>query len=122
MGELSDFQSLGIYAEAGLKATTLALEQAARSGAAGRIPIAGAAVQREADGALTVVAVGCNGRIPAAEGIGYPTDHGETCAMRLIDNFTSWDWSRIVFATSLSPCIMCTRTLLHMNKLGLTRL
>merc|ERR1712228_1110437 len=41
--------------------------------------------------------------------IGYPTDHGETGTIRQIDLFGEVDWSRSVFATSLSPCVMCTR-------------
>lgn len=43
--------------------------------------------------------------------IGYPTDHGETGSIRQIDLFGEVDWSRSVFATSLSPCVMCTRML-----------
>merc|ERR1719343_1509717 len=41
--------------------------------------------------------------------IGYPTDHGETGSIRQIDLFGEVDWSRSVFTTSLSPCVMCTR-------------
>jgi len=41
--------------------------------------------------------------------IGYPTDHGETGTIRQIDLFGEVDWSRSVFTTSLSPCVMCTR-------------
>jgi hypothetical protein len=41
--------------------------------------------------------------------IGYPTDHGETGSIRQIDLFGEVDWSRTVFTTSLSPCVMCTR-------------
>lgn len=43
--------------------------------------------------------------------IGYPADHGETGTVRQIDDFLGVDWGRSVFATSLSPCIMCTRML-----------
>jgi len=43
------------------------------------------------------------------ENIGYPTDHGETGTIRQIDLFGEVDWSRSVFTTSLSPCVMCTR-------------
>lgn len=43
--------------------------------------------------------------------IGYPTDHGETGSIRQIELFGEVDWSRSVFATSLSPCVMCTRLL-----------
>ena len=50
-----------IYAEARLKATTLALAQASRSGVAGRMPIAGAAVQREAAGSLETVTIASRG-------------------------------------------------------------
>merc|ERR1712187_170448 len=41
--------------------------------------------------------------------IGYPTDHGETGSIRQIDLFGEVDWSRSVFTTSLSPCVMCPR-------------
>ena len=116
------FAALGQYAKAGEMAATLALEQALESGAAGRIPISGAAVQMGEDGALTTVTVGCNGRIPSDAGAGYPSDHGETGAIRLIHDFSSIEWSHTVFATSLSPCVMCTRTLIHLHSLGLTRI
>jgi len=115
------FASLCEFASAGEMAATLALEQALSSGAAGRIPISGAAVHLAPDGALTKVTVGCNGRIPSDDGKGYPSDHGETGAIRMIEDFASVDWSRTVFATTLSPCVMCTRTLIHLYSLGLTR-
>ena len=72
--------------------------------------------------------MGCNNRIPekykyGSPGIGYPTDHGETSALRTIQaNFNSLDWSNAVFATTLSPCVMCTRSLIHLHSLGLRRL
>ena len=107
---LADLAALGDYAEAGLRAVQLALAQAEESGLSGRIPIAGAAVLRAVDGSLHTVTVGCNGRIPADGGAGYPTDHGETGALRHIHDVEAVDWSRVVFATTLSPCIMCTRS------------
>ncbi len=119
---LADLAALGDYAEAGLRAVQLALAQAEESGLSGRIPIAGAAVLRAVDGSLHTVTVGCNGRIPADGGAGYPTDHGETGALRHIHDVEAVDWSRVVFATTLSPCIMCTRSLLHLHGLGLRRL
>jgi cytosine deaminase len=120
---LSDFQALGDFAPAGLRATELALERAERSASQGRVPIAGAAVAMAEDGTLTIVTVGNNGRIPAPDdaGPGYPTDHGETAAIRAVGDVTAVDWHRVVFATTLSPCIMCTRTLIHLYHLGLTR-
>ena len=118
----SDFDALGLYAEAGRQATRLALSTARSSLEAGRIPIAGAAVQRMADGTLKEITRGCNGRIPADGGRGYPTDHGETAAIRCIPNTSAVDWSEVVFATTLSPCVMCTRTLVHLHKLGLKRI
>ena len=117
-----DFRALGDHAEAGMAATRLALEAGARSGAAGRIPISGAAVARRPDGGLETVCVGVNGRIPGDGGPGYPTDHGETGAIRQIADVSAVPWSEVVFATTLSPCIMCTRTLIHLHGLGLRRL
>jgi cytosine deaminase len=114
--------ALGVYAAAGSRAVELALTLAETSGARGRIPIAGAAVLRDDSGTLHTVTVGCNGRIPADDGAGYPVDHGETAAIRHVQNLASVDWSRVVFATTLSPCVMCTRTLLHLHGLGLRRL
>jgi tRNA(Arg) A34 adenosine deaminase TadA len=123
---LSYFSSLGKYAAAGQRATELALTRAAESAAAGRIPIAGAAVVRLEDGStevLKTVCEGCNNRIPGGgeEDIGYPTDHGETSALRSIQNFAECDWENAVFATTLSPCVMCTRSLVHLHGLGLRR-
>ncbi|MFT4624077.1 MAG: creatinine deaminase [Myxococcota bacterium] len=118
---LADFAALGPFAAAGLRATRLAIGQATESSAAGRIPIAGAAVERRPDGTLRTVTVGCNGRIPADGGPGYPTDHGETGAVRHLHDLSAVPWERVVFATTLSPCIMCTRTLLHLHGLGLSR-
>lgn len=120
----SDFTPLGEFAQAGLSATTLALERAQRSFDEGRIPIAGAAVHMDPAGKLATVTIGNNGRIPSpgSESIGYPTDHGETAAIREIEDFGAWDWRRVVFATTLSPCIMCNRTLSHLNTLGLDKI
>jgi len=118
----TEFDALGPFAEAGRLATRLALSTARQSLDAHRIPIAGAAVQLEVDGSLTEVTRGCNGRIPADGGAGYPTDHGETAAIRAIQDTSSWDWSRVVFATTLSPCVMCTRSLIHLHGLGLRRI
>ncbi|MFA6922053.1 MAG: hypothetical protein WC216_09440 [Gallionella sp.] len=121
---LKDFEDLGEYAGAGLYATNLALQRAARSSSQRRIPIAGAAVSMSKTGELTEVTVGNNNRIPApdTESRGYPTDHGETDAIRNIDDFAAVDWHRVVFATTLSPCIMCTRTLIHLYHLGLNKI
>lgn len=118
---LNDFAPLGLLATAGLEATRLAIERAATSHSEGRIPIAGAAVTRLPSGELKVVTVGNNGRIPPAgsEGCGYPTDHGETGAVRIIDDLSAVDWASTVFATTLSPCIMCTRTLEVLHAKGL---
>jgi len=120
--QLSDFDALGDFAPAGLAATRLALTNAKTSLDAGRIPIAGAAVQLDPDGGLRTVTYGCNGRIPADGGVGYPTDHGETGAIRRIHDPTQWSWGRVVFATTLSPCVMCTRSLIHLHGLGLRRI
>ena len=118
-----DFQSLGEYAEAGLVATGLALDRAEQSLTLGRIPIAGAAVARQNNGELKVVAVGNNGRIPReSDTDGYPTDHGETAAIRGIGDIAGIDWTHVVFATTLSPCIMCNRTLQYLQTLGLNKL
>lgn len=67
---------------------------------------------------------GHNGRIPplSGESFGYPTDHGETAAIREIVNVSTVDWSRVVFATTLSPCIMCGSALKWLWKLGLRRI
>lgn len=120
--KLDDFTALGPHAEAGLLAAELALEAGAASSTAGRIPISGAAVARAADGELHTICVGVNGRIPADDSPGYPTDHGETGAIRHIADVRAVDWAEAVFATTLSPCIMCTRTLMHLHGLGLRRI
>lgn len=120
--KVDEFAPLGGHAAAGREATRLALEAGAASGRSGRIPISGAAVGRRRDGSLEVVCVGVNGRIPVGDGIGYPTDHGETGAIRGIKDVGAVDWPEVVFATTLSPCIMCTRTLVHLHGLGLRRL
>jgi tRNA(Arg) A34 adenosine deaminase TadA len=118
-----DFQSLDEYAEAGLVATGLALDRAEQALTLGRIPIAGAAVARQENGELKIIAVGNNGRIPhESDTDGYPTDHGETAAIRGIGDIAGIDWTRVVFATTLSPCIMCNRTLQHLQTLGLNKL
>eukprot|EP00933_Yihiella_yeosuensis_P080170 TRINITY_DN9357_c0_g1_i1.p1 TRINITY_DN9357_c0_g1~~TRINITY_DN9357_c0_g1_i1.p1 ORF type:complete len:339 (-),score=62.09 TRINITY_DN9357_c0_g1_i1:953-1909(-) len=119
------FACLGELAEAALEATLLCIERAERSGSQGRIPISGAAVTRSKAGALKIVTVGHNGRIPdpdSAEDHGYPTDHGETGAIRAIEEYDTVDWSATVFATSLSPCIMCTRMLEDLYSHGLRSL
>ncbi len=142
---MHEFAALGEYAAAGQLAVRIALEEARRSAAAGRIPIAGAVVVRLDSGELVNVATGHNGRIPPrgdddgggggrggdacgddgnGDGRGYPTDHGETGCLRCIGSaaaFRAVDWSRAVFATTLSPCVMCTRSLMHLHTLGLTR-
>jgi tRNA(Arg) A34 adenosine deaminase TadA len=125
------FDKLGDYAEAGLLATTLALARARRSSDEARIPIAGAIVVRRSDASLEVVSVGNNGRIPPlgqydaddpSYPIGYPTDHGETATVRLAGDITRIDWANAVFVTTLSPCIMCGRTIAYLHSLGLNRL
>ncbi len=116
------FSPLGDYAAAGRRAVELALEAGRQSGISGRIPISGAAVARAPNGALETICVGVNGRIPAGEGPGYPTDHGETGAIRHIADCAAVPWAEVVFATTLSPCIMCTRTLIHLHGLGLKRI
>eukprot|EP00438_Fugacium_kawagutii_P026518 Skav209477 [mRNA] locus=scaffold1892:44106:46753:+ [translate_table: standard] len=122
--DINEFRELGDYAEAGMEAVRLALERANRSLADGRIPISGAAVERASNGQLQVVTVGHNGRIPPLLGqsFGYPTDHGETAAIREIVNVSTVEWSRVVFATTLSPCIMCGSALKWLWKLGLRRI
>ena len=123
-----DFEPLGEFAAAGLRSTRLALERAACSFSEKRIPIAGAAVYCAEDGTLTEIAVGNNCRIPPSSEKafgypgGYPSDHGETAAIRQIDDVSAWDWSRVVFATTLSPCIMCARTLSYLHQLGLNKI
>lgn len=128
---LSDFSAFGAFAAAGLEATTAALTRVERSYHQARVPIAGAAVHMDENGALTVLAVGNNGRIPPPPGEcadpdphckGYPTDHGETGTIRQIEGVGSVDWSRVVFTTSLNPCIMCNRTLTHLWTLGLNKI
>lgn len=129
--ELSDFAALDRFAPAGLAATVAALERVGRSYQQHRVPIAGAAVQMDADGGLTVLAVGNNGRIPPPPGEcappdpdcrGYPTDHGETATIRQIADVQAIDWGDVVFTTSLNPCIMCNRTLTYLWTLGLNKI
>lgn len=124
----ADFAALGPFSAAGIRSTELALERAQRSFDEGRVPIAGAAVHMDAQGKLTTVTVGNNCRIPPrAAGEfghpdGYPTDHGETAAIRLVGDVTKWDWGRVVFTTTLSPCILCNRSLTYLHGLGLKRI
>lgn len=120
----SEFEPLEEFAPASLEATRLALERARRSADQGRVPIAGAAVHMDVGGRLTTVSVGHNGRIPAPDesGPGYPTDHGETATIRRIEDVGAQEWDRIVFATTLSPCIMCNRSLAYLHGLGLRRI
>ena len=99
----------------------MALERAEKSLASGRIPISGAAVELTETKKLRVVTVGHNGRIPEAEELGYPTDHGETAAIRQVKDVSKVNWSRVVFATSLSPCVMCGSALTWLWGLGLRR-
>ncbi len=129
--QLSDFAAFGEFAAAGLAATTAALERAGLSYGQSRVPIAGAAVYMAPAGELTTLAVGNNGRIPAPpgqcespdpDGKGYPTDHGETATIRQITDVAAVDWNRVVFTTSLNPCIMCNRTLTHLWTLGLNKI
>lgn len=111
---------LGPLAAAGQEACRQAVERAMRSGEAGRIPIAGAAVTRCVDGSLKTVALGHNHRIPEGEEHGYPTDHGETSAIRAMGaDFGTVDWTSTVFATTLSPCVMCTRAIADLYSRGL---
>ena len=116
MAQSGSLEELGEYKEAGARALELALQAAGESARSGRIPIAGSAVLRNPDGTLTTVAVGVNGRIPADGSAGYPTDHGETGCLRNIEVLGDWDWTRIVFATTLAPCVMCARSLKHLNE------
>jgi tRNA(Arg) A34 adenosine deaminase TadA len=121
--QIHDFRELGDYAEAGLLATELALDRAEQALNQGRIPVAGAAVARQKNGQLKIIAVGNNGRVPgAADARGYPTDHGETAAIRKIGDVAGIDWSQVVFATTLSPCIMCNRSLRFLHTLGLNKI
>ena len=64
---------------------------------------------------------GHNGRIPAPSQCGYPTDHGETGAIREIPDVSKVPWSRVVFATTLDPCVMCGSALKWLWTLGLRR-
>lgn len=118
----SNFESLGPYADVGRLAVERALELAASSGADHRIPIAGVAARLLNRGGIEIVAEGVNGRIPRQPDLpGYPTDHGETAAIRSLQNCREVDWSEVVFATTLSPCAMCARTLVELSQLGLKR-
>lgn len=119
--DIESFKELGPFASAGLEATRLALERASQSLANGRIPISGAIVERMNNAKLRVVSVGHNGRIPAEKPLadGYPTDHGETAAIRAITDASAVNWDKVVFATSLNPCVMCTTALTWLHGLGL---
>lgn len=122
---LSAFDKLGPLATAGLEATRRAIACASNSAAFGRIPIAGAVAVAPEDCRPNcrpdIIAVEPNGRIPVSGGPGYPTDHGETATIRAIGNVREVDWSRAVFVTTLSPCIMCTHAIMALYPLGLRR-
>lgn len=121
-----DFSAFGEFAEAGMEAAKVALEEQKKSFEHGRVPINGALVTRLTDGTLKTVAVGRNNRIPpprAKEGTefcyGYPTDHGETSCIRTIEDFGAVDWQNSVFVTTLSPCIMCAWAIEELHGFGL---
>ncbi len=79
-----------------------ALVEARRSLAQGGLPI-GAVL---ADAAGKIVARGHNLRVQE----GDPTAHGETVCLRNAGRRR--DWSALTMATTLSPCVMCTGTIL----------
>ena len=119
---LSDFKPLGTFAEAGLQATEFALQLAKARLQKGRIPIAGSLIERRKNGSLKIAALGANGRIPDDKAAtGYPTDHGETSAIRSMHDFAKVNWAESVFATTLSPCIMCGRSIQALHERGLHR-
>ncbi|MEM6471607.1 MAG: hypothetical protein AAF802_18755 [Planctomycetota bacterium] len=117
---MRELKSFGKFSEAAQVAVERAIELAGNSGRNHRIPISGVATQRLSDGSVQIVAEGVNGRIPmAASDRGYPTDHGETAAIRAISSVTDISWHDVVFATTLSPCAMCARALVELSRLGL---
>ncbi|CAJ1334575.1 unnamed protein product [Effrenium voratum] len=121
---IRDLHELGDFAQAGFEAVVLALDRASNSLEDDRVPISGAAVELTKTGRLRTVAIGHNGRIPPSGSrcsSGYPTDHGETAAIRQVKDVSKVDWGRVVFATTLSPCVMCGATLEWLWGLGLRR-
>jgi len=79
-----------------------AIEQAEKSAREGGIPIGGCLM----DDAGTIVARGHNLRVQE----GDPTAHGETVTMRHAG--LRRDFSKLTMATTLSPCPMCTGTVI----------
>ncbi|MEO1615182.1 MAG: hypothetical protein AAFV88_04990 [Planctomycetota bacterium] len=119
---MSSLAELGRFEEAARLAVERAIGLAKQSGDDHRIPIAGAAVHQDRAGGLHILAEGVNGRIPSEPGLpGYPTDHGETAAIRTLSNANSLPWDEVVFATTLSPCAMCARSLVELASFGLRK-
>lgn len=121
---MQSMEPLGRFADAGQLALETALDFASRSLTHRRIPIAGCAVHLDDRGHTTVIGTGVNGRIPepGSGADGYPTDHGETAAIRNLRDIGRYDWHNVVFATTLSPCAMCARSLMALHRFGLRRI
>ncbi|MCL1495379.1 MAG: nucleoside deaminase [Pseudanabaena sp. Salubria-1] len=77
-----------------------AIGQARKSLSEGGIPIGGALINEDGE----IVARGHNMRVQA----GDPTAHGETVCIRNAGRRR--DWHRLMMATTLSPCAMCSGT------------
>jgi len=80
----------------------LALEQASKSYGEGGVPVGAVMVRNDA-----VIAAGHNRRVQHDDSI----SHGETDCLRqagLLD-----DYSGVTLYTTLSPCMMCTGSVLH---------
>jgi cytosine deaminase len=89
-------------ADADRRFMRLALEQAQKSYEEGGLPIGAVMVE---DGA--VIAAGHNRRVQA----GDPTAHGEMDCLRRAGRRARYDGVRMY--TTLSPCMMCSGTILH---------
>lgn len=88
------------------KAIDLAIKEAIKKAKEGysaqQVPIAGCFVSWES-GTEKVVAVGRNQRV-----LGNPVLHGETSCAASMGRMADTDWSKMVAATTLDPCPMCT--------------
>lgn len=83
------------------KALDAAIEQAEKGYSEGGIPIGAALIDAQGN----VIAAGHNKRVQDAD----PTAHGEMSCIRAAGRRR--DWHTLTMATTLSPCAMCTGTL-----------
>jgi len=103
-------QKLVSFAKAGLKALKVAINEAETAYKKNFVPIAGAVVATNGN----VLGRGHNQRVG-----NFPVLHGETSCLYNMQDISKIDWEKTVFATTLSPCIMCFSLINYLRKKGL---